>query len=923
MILSGILLTPTGVPYSNSLVRITANNTSPDVLQFVSKDFRTTVDGEYEIDVPNGWYSVSVFVNSYHSFTSIGNIEITDETTETTINALLMIGQTAGSDPLVAQVAADAASALASKNAAAVSATNAQNSATASTTSATSSSNSATSASTSAATATTKASEASASAVAAEASADLATSLLSTKVSIVDLANNIDPTKGATGVGWTRQALSATTDFKTVSAILGTEWVCVTEFAHLITVKPNPSDMTTWDWTPAIAGAQAKALELASVSYGGYGVSLPAGVYPVTRIVHYSGVPLKGMGSRNTFITALPFVPAGPNPYGMLELNIGPIQGAHIEGLTFAGSATPVYGAAAVNTNQWGFYCWAQYDAGNVQGGFWHSNVIDVAFWNFNKGIWSRGGYTHANSRRPNQWITFEGVQVVVQDGGEPWLFTGQHGQISVRGGHGEGISAATPKRALYSAKITVDPDPSTTASNGINGESTSDVSGVGNANRTGHNINFCQGYSFQRSRKGIWVSGPARNNTVDSCWFETLAEAATVEGDGGLCLTNNHFANAAIGTTAGGAAGSGYIVSLGANSQMDWGLGNVVEGSFDHFVATTSSGANECRGFNFTGSMRAAANGTTILPTLAQRSPTLDASGVIDIGSHRFATVSPNADPSVRLSTITSNLLPGQTIILRAASGAVTLKNSAGGNIVTGTGRDMTIPNGGIATLLRIQPYVSGSEFLLLSVSTHSATAIPSDGFYYAQGHVVENSTPSVNTPARWVVTTAGLAGSTAVFGPSFVGGQIPFPSVQIPSTDPNTLDDYREVNFTPALTFSTPGDLSGTYTAQTGRATKTGRSVSAEIRLDVSSFTYTTASGTLNITGLPFAPAVTSIGVVRFGGINKPGYTQLVFQVAGGSTTATLAASGMGVAPADVVVADVPSGGALTVRASITYDV
>lgn len=216
MILSGILLTPTGVPYSNSLVRITANNTNPDVLQFVSKDFRTTVDGEYEIDVPNGWYSVSVFVNSYHSFISIGNIEITDETTETTINALLMIGQTAGSDPLVAQVAEDAASALASKNAtaasatnaatsassAAVSATNAQNSATASANSATASQTSATnsqasatasassasSASTSATIATTKASEAASSAQDAlnsannaEASAVYTESLLSTK----------------------------------------------------------------------------------------------------------------------------------------------------------------------------------------------------------------------------------------------------------------------------------------------------------------------------------------------------------------------------------------------------------------------------------------------------------------------------------------------------------------------------------------------------------------------------------------------------------------------------------------------------------------------------------------------------------------------------------------------------------------------
>lgn len=144
MILSGILLTPTGVPYSNSLVRITANNTSPDVLMFVTKDFKTDTDGEYEIDVPNGWYKVSVFVNDYHAFTSIGNIEITDATTETTINALLMIGQTAHSDPLVAQVAANAASALASKNAAAVSATASANSATTSQTSAANSQASAT-----------------------------------------------------------------------------------------------------------------------------------------------------------------------------------------------------------------------------------------------------------------------------------------------------------------------------------------------------------------------------------------------------------------------------------------------------------------------------------------------------------------------------------------------------------------------------------------------------------------------------------------------------------------------------------------------------------------------------------------------------------------------------------------------------------
>jgi len=173
MILSGILLTPTGLPYSNSLVRITANNTSPDVLMFVTKDFKTDEEGAYEIDVPNGWYKVSVFVNDYHAFTSIGNIEITDDTTETTINALLMIGQTAGSDPLVAQVAADAASALASKNAAAISATQAATSATNASNSATASANSATASQTSA---TNSASSASSSASSASASQDSAVS---------------------------------------------------------------------------------------------------------------------------------------------------------------------------------------------------------------------------------------------------------------------------------------------------------------------------------------------------------------------------------------------------------------------------------------------------------------------------------------------------------------------------------------------------------------------------------------------------------------------------------------------------------------------------------------------------------------------------------------------------------------------------
>lgn len=711
-----------------------------------------------------------------------------------------------------------------------------------------------------------------------------------------------DPVVGGQIVAFGREHPSSFT-MGTVSKALGVTWISIYEHEDQITTKPDPDDYKTWHWTPAIQSAIDTAKELGDVSYGGFGVSLPAGVFPVTRLIHRSGVSLRGMGSRSTVITALPFDPADGKPYGMLEIDNGPVQGAHITGINFMGSATPQYGFGVVNPLQWGFYCHAKYDAGNIQGGFWHSNLLDVTFWNFNKGIWSRAGYTHANSRRPNQWIDFSGVQVVVHDGGTPWLFTGQHGQITVRGGHGEGLSPSA--RALYSVKVTFDPDPSTTAYNGINGESTADLPGVGDANRAGHGISFSDWYSFQRSRKGLWVVGPARNIDADDCWFETLAEAVTAEGDCDVTLTKNRFANAAIGTTAGGLAGSGYILLQGEDSHVKFGHGNSIEGAFDHLVSPDSAGANECRGTEYDGCLRISSNGTDILPTRAQKSPTVDATGAIDMGSHLFGTVTPNADHSIKLDTIISNALPGRKMVLRAASGAVTLQNSAGGNIVTGTGKDMTIPSGGIAELLRIQPYVAGSEFLLLSVSTHYATAEPDDGFYYAQGHIVENPVTASGSPNRWECKTAGLAGDTAVFEPGYM------------------VDDYRKIDVIPALTFSTPGDLAVTYSARTLKGSKTGRTVSLMLRLDLSAFTYLTAAGTLTITGLPYAPAATTIGSVRFGGITKAGYTQLELQIAGGSTSATLVASGMGVAPSTVVAADVPSGGAVTIWASITYDV
>lgn len=82
--------------------------------------------------------------------------------------------------------------------------------------------------------------------------------------------------------------------------------------------------------------------------------------------------------------------------------------------------------------------------------------------------------------------------------------------------------------------------------------------------------------------------------------------------------------------------------------------------------------------------------------------------------------------------------------------------------------------------------------------------------------------------------------------------GGQLAFPATANPSSDANTLDDYEEGTWTPALTFG--GAAVGmTATAQTlGRYTKIGNMVAVYFRHQLSA--KGSSTGTAVIGGLPF---------------------------------------------------------------------
>jgi hypothetical protein len=150
-----------------------------------------------------------------------------------------------------------------------------------------------------------------------------------------------------------------------------------------------------------------------------------------------------------------------------------------------------------------------------------------------------------------------------------------------------------------------------------------------------------------------------------------------------------------------------------------------------------------------------------------------------------------------------------------------------------------------------------------------------------------------------------------------------IAFPATQNPSTDANTLDDYEEGDWTPVLTFTTPGDVAVTYATQLGEYTKVGREVTLRGSVTTSTFTHTTASGNLTITGLPFAVggSIFPRGALLWGGITKAGYTNIV--ATGTSSSVMFSASGSGVANSGVVVADTPTGGTVRLEFTLHYRV
>lgn len=136
--------------------------------------------------------------------------------------------------------------------------------------------------------------------------------------------------------------------------------------------------------------------------------------------------------------------------------------------------------------------------------------------------------------------------------------------------------------------------------------------------------------------------------------------------------------------------------------------------------------------------------------------------------------------------------------------------------------------------------------------------------------------------------------------------------------------LNWYEEGAWTPVLTFGTPGDLAVTYSTQVGRYTRIGRQVTVIACVATSAFTHTTASGNLNITGLPFTSANVT-GLLSNGTMSSSGWTKtcewIVPQLSNNSAVIYFQASTSGSVLTNVTTADVPTATQQNVRLVLTY--
>jgi hypothetical protein len=230
----------------------------------------------------------------------------------------------------------------------------------------------------------------------------------------------------------------------------------------------------------------------------------------------------------------------------------------------------------------------------------------------------------------------------------------------------------------------------------------------------------------------------------------------------------------------------------------------------------------------------------------------------------------------------------------------------------------------------------VAAAESMAFLFENSSRNTINGDTFRSDDAYAIRFKTSSANNRLRdCIITNETSASNTATVNfdsagstgnlvegiiTSGTGGSA---YTQTTSATSNAVGFDGVGSWTPNVTFATAGDFAKTITAS-GIYTRSGRLCTVSFEIDSTSWTWTTASGALRITGLPFAAdsVLLSYGTVgAFRGITKANFTQYSLRTNNGQTYLGIYASGSGQVTANLSAVDMPTGGTVLLYGQITY--
>lgn len=300
---------------------------------------------------------------------------------------------------------------------------------------------------------------------------------------------------------------------------------------------------------------------------------------------------------------------------------------------------------------------------------------------------------------------------------------------------------------------------------------------------------------------------------------------------------------------------------------------------------------------------------------------------------------------------TMTGTLTGTQNVIVPSVDKCYTIKNSTTGGysivVKTSAGTGVTIANGDTVMVYCDATNVLPAQTALgttLSVSgggTGRTTSTTAYGLI-AAGTTATGAHQTLAAGATTEILVGGGASALPVWttatgsgapvraaSPTLVTPTLGVAAATSVSFGNEALSRYDEGTFTPSFSFASPGDLSFGYTTRIGRYVVVGKLVSFFIELQLSSFSFSTASGIAQISGLPFEPYTNgdyACWPCHFAGISKAGYVSITAYVTGVPPLIKLRACGMGVAHSlaneTVKATDIPSGGVVRLVISGTYE-